>query len=768
MVKKTIKVEVNNFVQGLITEASPLNFPPNATVDESNFVLNSNGTRERRLGLDLEDNFDLIPYLTSIEAMNENPYVPFKWTNVGGNSNDNFLVVQNGLAQLSIFNLGVDSISGTGAIGLINLSALGFNSRVPYSFAAVNGRLIIAAGSADIAILSYKAGLFYILAKPILVRDVWGVEVQEDKEYERDVQYRSLASASYDTHIYNLYNQSWGTPKLTPADGFQDTVQVYLKTGLFPSNSETVWPGMQFQPVQAGQAPSEVMYYELYQQVFGADIKAAKGHYTIDLLRRGNSRVENVVRAGQLDPVQHMKTFNTVPDITPGGATTVCEFAGRVFYAGFSGDVVGGDARSPSLSNYLVFSQLVKNTDDITKCYQAGDPTSRESNDLVETDGGFIRLSGAEGIVGMVNLGSALVAFAKNGVWVISGGNDYGFSATNYKAERISTFGAISRNSIVQDGARALYWSEDGIYAVVRDQFGSYTAQNITQKTIQSLYDEIPSVSKSKAVGVFDPVGKKLRWVYHTGQRFTASSSTKELILDLTLGAFYQFNISNLADYSAEVLAPFTSVPFIVRTDNSDVMVGSDAVYSGTDTVKTPSTLFDSSLQTTRYLVVRVVGSITYMSFGFYSNFNFVDWESLDGVGVDAPAHLVTGAVTAGDSSVEKQMPYLTLHFYRTETGVDTNLVPLRPSACLVQSQWDWANSANSNKWSSKFQGYRQRKAYLAADRYDPYDTGFELVTTKNKIRGRGRAFALRMETEPLKDCQIVGWSIALNGNPNT
>jgi hypothetical protein len=137
-------------------------------------------------------------------------------------------------------------------------------------------------------------------------------------------------------------------------------------------------------------------------------------------------------------------------------------------------------------------------------------------------------------------------------------------------------------------------------------------------------------------------------------------------------------------------------------------------------------------------------------------------------VGVDAFAYLVTGAVTAGDSSVYKQIPYLTLHYVRTEKGVSSSLVPLNQSSCFVQSQWDWANTANSNKWSSFFQGYRQRKAYLADGSDDIYDTGFELVTTKNKIRGRGRAFALRMETEPLKDCQIVGWSIALNGNPNT
>ena len=767
MAKKSIKVEVNNFVQGLITEASPLNFPPNATVDESNFVLNRDGTRNRRLGMDLDNAFAYIPSSMSVQDMEKNPVAPFKWTNVAGNSALNFLAVQSGL-QLMIFDLGVDNLSADGLIGNLSLGTVGFTNVTPFSYASVDGKLIVAGGSYNIAIISYKDGLFDTVTKPLLVRDVWGLQVKEDNRYETDNQFRGITASPHSSHRYNLYNQSWGIPRKTPFNVFEDPVSVYSTLGKYPSNSETVWPGMQFKPVAAGNPPEELMYVELYEQAFGSDVKAAKGHYIIDLLRRGASRSNNILRAVEKHPELFMKGIATPADITPGGATAVCEFAGRVFYAGFSGDVIDGDSRSPSLSNHILFSQLVKSTNDLLKCYQDGDPTSRENNDLIDTDGGFIRLSGAEGIVGMVNLGSVLIVFAKNGVWVVSGGSDYGFSATNYKAERVSNFGVIGRNSIVQDGARALYWSEDGIYAIVKDQFGSYSSENITQKTIQKLYDAIPSVSKSNAMGIFDPIGKKLRWVYHTGERFSPESESKELILDLTLGAFYQFTLGRIDVNPIEVMAPFTSVPFVVRTTQATVKSFDNIVLSNSESVIVPYEFQDSVLQTTRYLIVRYLFGLPYLTFGLYNNTSFRDWESVDGAGVDAAAYLVTGAVTAGDSSVAKQMPYLTLHFNRTESGVDTLLEPQNQSACLVQSQWDWSNSANSNKWSSKFQGYRQRKAYLPEGADDVYDTGFQLVTTKNKIRGRGRAFALRMETEPAKDCQIVGWSIALNGNPVT
>ena len=41
-----------NFIGGLWTESSPLNFPENTSQIEQNFRINPDGTRERRLGLD--------------------------------------------------------------------------------------------------------------------------------------------------------------------------------------------------------------------------------------------------------------------------------------------------------------------------------------------------------------------------------------------------------------------------------------------------------------------------------------------------------------------------------------------------------------------------------------------------------------------------------------------------------------------------------------------------------------------------------------------
>jgi hypothetical protein len=53
-------LERNTFIKGLITEANPLTFPENASIDEDNFVLNRDGSRQRRNGMDYENDYALV------------------------------------------------------------------------------------------------------------------------------------------------------------------------------------------------------------------------------------------------------------------------------------------------------------------------------------------------------------------------------------------------------------------------------------------------------------------------------------------------------------------------------------------------------------------------------------------------------------------------------------------------------------------------------------------------------------------------------------
>jgi hypothetical protein len=761
MPKKQQKVEVNNFIRGLITEASPLNFPDSASLDEENFELNRDGTRDRRLGMDFEGGYTLRAAPSPFSSVDPSNSVVYKWIAVNGNADLNLLVVQSN-RSLDFYDLGFTNISTSGYKGRVTIPTFPENKQ--FSFTSAEGRLVVAAGAPSIAIVEYDGTTFTITYTEILVRDVWGVEETSLALYETDPTYRSAVNPP--SHVYNLQNQSWGIPRKNAAGTLADPTSVYLTDlGVYPSNSETVWPGLQFQPVSGGTTPYERIFPNLYTEVLGAGERAAKGYYTINLLTRGASRAAAFV-ANKAKYPQLVAASVAIPtDSTSGGASLVTEFAGRVWYAGFEGAVSGGDKRSPNLGNFITFSQLVRSRQDFGKCYQDGDPTSREGNVLVDTDGGFIRITGANRIMGMATIGTSLIVLADNGVFAVTGGSDYGFTATNYKVDRLSAVGCISGLSIVTEGARVFFWSEDGIYGIAGEKLGGLAVTSLTERTIQTMYDAIPNEVKAKTSGIYDAVAKKVRWLYKQDVLFSASSVTKELIFDVGINAFYINRISRSLTNQVEIVGLFAAEALQRGSVQTDVTVLNDPVVVVGDPVYVRDTVRQSGIQAARYLVAVTVGGNSFFTIASYLNTKFKDWEAIDGVGVDAKAYVLTGVSTAGDSGIAKQIPYLMMHFHRTEKGVAADFTPANPSGCLVRSQWDWSTSPISNKWSPLFQAYRQERALFIEDLGDDFDNGFSVVTTKNKIRGRGKAFSLYMESEPLKDCRILGWRLSLNGN---
>jgi len=764
MPKKGQRVEINTFIQGLITEASPLNYPVNASIDEDNFELNRDGTRDRRLGLNLEPTFSKVNTGVSSSTISLNSVNSFRWGAVNGLTNRDFVVVQV-TNKLYFFNADEPIISTNGYVGTITLSSL--STSIRFSFAALEGKLIVASGAQTIAVITYNssANTFSATYERLKTRDVWGVQVTSSS-YESDISYRGTTLPA--EHMYNLQNQSWGIPRKLKTGSLTNPIEKYkTDLGVYPSNSEMVWAGLSMATATASTDPYEYMFTNLYTEALGANVKAAKGYYIIDLLDRGDSREAAFAANASKYPSLSLSTVALPTDRTPKGATCVETFAGRVFYAGFDDEVVGGDARSPILSDHIAFSMLVKSYSDVFKCHQEGDPTSRESFDLVDTDGGIIKIGGARGILALKNVESHLIVIARNGVWAISGGSDYGFTASNYKVSKISNFGGISANSVVVHGGQVFYWAYDGVYVVGKTQVGDIEVNSITDKTIKTFYDKIPSEAKETAFGAYDQYTKKIRWLYKSGPFFTSTSITRELILDLSINAFYTTTIQRSTNRDVEVVGMFVSNAFTFAGLTEAVLSGSDLVYSGTDLVVSTSNVRSSDDQSLRYVTLIEESGVVKISFSYYQDTTFVDWKALDGIGVDAKAYVLTGSQIAEDSGMEKQIPYLIMHFRKTESGV-ISFAPDHQSSCLVRSQWNWANSLRSNKWSPQFQAYRYRQLRLVEHENDDFDNGYETVVSKSKLRGKGKAFALYFETEPGKDCRIIGWNLTINANPIT
>ncbi|WP_155638772.1 hypothetical protein [Burkholderia territorii] len=740
MPKTEKRVEVNGFIKGLVSEASPLNFPDSASLDESNFDLRKDGTRNRRLGLNGETGYQIRASSAPSDNAYQGTYHSFVWEAVGGDPDKNYLVI-NVRGRLSIFDYEKQSISGNAPLAVIVLTG------IPLSFTSIEGYLVTAVNNSVVII----DGSFNVTYTKLKVRDVWGVQ-ETDPNYESDPTWRG---STFDYgHLYNLRNQSWGIPRRNyndPHNLIDPAKLMVTEQNSMPSNSEVVWTGVLTRPVDETWGPKgtteEIFWPRYMNDTLGSQLKAPKGFFILDdVLQRGASRnaaySRNNVKHPELD--QGAVTFKS--DQSASGPNVVASMSGHVFFAGFDGTLIDGDIRSPNLSNYVFFSQLVKSAKEINLCYQDGDPTSRESADLVETDGGFVKISGARNILSLHPLGLSLIVIADNGVWAITGQDiNSGFSATNYKVSKVSTFGGVGNGqSTVVVGTNLFYLSNEGIFVIQPNDIGNPANNSLTDGTIQKTYNKISPTAKSTAYAVYDPVNKKIRWLFNlnidsAGNGFWSNQQYVEYCFDLNLQAFTRNDIGAFSNYA--IVAPFSASLHVNQVIN-----------------RVEETSF------IRYILL--IYNPTSLSFTVL-DFNDTQWRDLklvDGVGIDAKAHCLTGYQIAGDSVVDKQAPYLVMHFKRTEQTTDSDAVPVEQSSCMFRMQWNFSSSEISNKWTPLREAYRYVKPMLAFPNSN-YDTGFDIISTRNKVRGNGKSFALYFETSPYKACNVVGWNLTLTAN---
>lgn len=767
MPRQTSAVEFSNFVAGLITEASPLTFPANASLDEQNFILRRDGSRRRRLGVDYESGFQEIVTGVSLPAVGELAVKTYQWENVGGDARLTFAVVQIG-QEIRVFDATAPVLS---AAQVYTTTFTSVDPSVQFSFASVDGVLVVAKGTPDISLLEYDSGVITHTTTRLLIRDLFGVEdILGGVNLREGSGVTTRPATQSDAHVYNLRNQTWAEPrKIITEETVVDLISNFRAgaSNKFPSNSDittfSIYPDSNDGD---DRLTDRFNRKDVIENPIGST-PAAKGYFIIDALSRGTSRLEEEAKLRERYPQLQFPISDLPKDTTAGGATVLTSYAGRVFYSGFSGQVTDGDTNSPRMSSYILFSQLVEDPSDINTCYQAGDPTSKEEPDLLDTDGGFIRIDGAYGIKGLVAVNNALLIVASNGVWTIQGGSDFGFKATNYLVTKVTDYGCVSPGSIAQVDNGVMYWGEDGIYIVAQNQLGDYVADNLTQKTIQTLYDNIDSIDKVYCQAVYDSYERKIYWTY--ANRISSPGSVKQLIFDTTLGAFYQ-NVLSGPKYPL-LVGGVKIPPYRIGEVQDEVTVDGEDVLASGLAVTVSTELEQSALSETAYITITQVSPTVEFTFAKFSDSGFRDWRTSNGVGYDASAFLLTGWMSGGDFQRFKQVPYILFHFVKTEDGFEDDGTgdwrPTSQSSCLVQSQWEWSNSASSKRWGKQFQAYRLNKHYFPATIADPFDNGFYTVVTKNKLRGKGRVLSLLIETEPDKDCYLLGWSMIMSANGN-
>jgi hypothetical protein len=481
--------------------------------------------------------------------------------------------------------------------------------------------------------------------------------------------------------------------------------QYFNRIGRYPGNNQQWWLARSEIDDSTRSLKIGDFMPEVLQKIYMGNLRAPRGHYILEAFNKDRSLVSGVTGI----PVE---TVNARPN-------TVAFFSGRAWFA---------------CNSTVYFSQILTEKYKAGMCYMDSDPTSENISDPLATDGGVIPIPEAFKIIRMAPHGGAMLVFARNGVWAITG-TASGFTALDISVNKVSPIGCRSPQSVVETDDAVFWWSDVGIMGVTQDkgQFTSvatFSKTNISEASIQSYYNAIPDDSREDVKAVYDPKSNCIYWLYR--EDADGDEFDKVLILDLTLGSFYPWKFTKIDSWAVKGI--------FIGTRNNTYTIPTDIE---------PST------------VEYVVSYNNNIRIAQARSGTFTDWYSVDNVGVTYDSYMEAGYELFDDAMRKKNITYLFTYLTRTETGIVGD-EPNYPSSCQVTVKWDWANGSISNKWTTPVELYRPGR-FLA----DSADTGFSMVVTKNKVRGNGKAIQFRFGTsEAGKNFDLVGWSIAVTGNP--
>jgi hypothetical protein len=166
-----------SFIKGLVTEASPLTFPENASIDESNFVLNRDGSRSRRLGIDYEDNYALTATGFTAAQLASSKQSFHRWDSPGGATS-----VSIGIVRINDKLWFTDLLSNSPSANLLNSGSsitLAGLADADIETTVINNKCIIVSKQlSKPVVLTYNTSTGAITQSTlsIKVRDIWGVD----------------------------------------------------------------------------------------------------------------------------------------------------------------------------------------------------------------------------------------------------------------------------------------------------------------------------------------------------------------------------------------------------------------------------------------------------------------------------------------------------------------------------------------------------------------------------------------------------------------
>ncbi len=749
------------FSKGLVTEASPLTFPPDTSYDEDNCLIFVAGNRSRRLGMDYEDDYELSTHELSTIDEETAPLIEYNWRNVDNIEGLDFLCHQV-RDNIYFYDCSGSPTSPNIKSFSIDLSDYFIASasdpeNAPVQMVAGKGFLFIVSEVINPLIVEYTelTDTISVESIEILIRDFDGVEDELAVEEE--------PTTLSNLHEYNLKNQGWYTDTTSTVKSYTFRGSL-VSTLLLPITSTTNVNVIQKYKDVIGRYPSNTKQWFL-GKVEAAETGYGVGDFNPTLLNKvhlGNSRAPRghyIVNAFSKDRSAVSGVAGLTADNVYTRPNTCCFASGRIFFGH---------------ENNVYFSQILSEKYKAGLCFQDNDPTSEEISDLLANDGGVITLSSADKIILTKEVSNGIMVFANNGVWFIAGGQG-GFSATDYQISKVSNDGTDAPRSVVDTEAHIYFWSKTGIRRLdqqsttLGEAVGSFNSINLTENTIDTYLKDIPSSVRKYVKGIFDHGTNTVHWLFADSDLGRNYFYNRLLNYNIVTESFFPWSLT-AGNYPYITGVYVTSdINRITNEDPVTVEPDDPVVLTNGDPVVTAGTTLSAKDSFIQFIVAEPQASSWKFTIGNFINDEFVDWETYDDEGVTYNSFVETAFEILEDAMRRKQITWLQPFFRQTEENFvedgDDYTVD-NPSSCYLTVKWDWSNTTASNKWSTRRQVYR----LVRVPPVDPLDltlnTGFKMVTTRNKIRGMGRALQFRFECDEAgKDFDLIGWQVFYTGN---
>jgi hypothetical protein len=685
----------SNFSNGLITEATALNFPENACTELYDCEINLDGSIKRRLGFDFENNSTVKPIDRNGKCIST-----YTWENVAGDGDVSVIVNQIG-DTLHFYRISGSSISSGAVASTVTLSPVSGASDVDVveaQFTDGNGVLVVTHPYCDPIRVRYNISDDTVEATSITLK-IRDFEGDSADFYTIDERPTSSYAALPTAHKYNLLNQGWTDATLTK----WDSAFTHM-----PSNSDVAW---HFKNA------NDVVTFTTAQleNVYAGNSPAPKGHFILDLAD------------------QDRDTASGLTGVTAGGTgsvrpSTCAFFAGRIFYSGIN---------LTKYNSYIYFTQIIERDEQYGQCYQVNDPTSEKLFDLLPSDGGAIKIQEAGTIVKMHPVPGGLAVIALNGVWLITGSQGLGFTANDYTVQKISSIGCLTHTSFVDIGGTISWWNADGIWTITSE--GNIpTVKSLTDPKITSFYLDIPIASKRFARGSFSNIEGIVRWLYR-------SSATSEINELYEFDRVLNFNVKTGAFFPWRITDSDVKVHGIILASGSTGSVSTETVVDSSAATVTDNNFDEIFIYTStgnevsptdKYIVSYKSGGTYQWTFAETRSTSYTDWFQYDSTGEDFESYFITGYKLRGNA-LTSWSPVWTNVFSKIEDAVQYQF----------QGIWDFASTPNgTGRWSPK-----QLISHT--------DTNYSFAKRKLKVRGHGTSLQFKVTSVAGEPFHIIGWS---------